>query len=356
MKLFYDARFIRTDFHDGVSRYSTELANALAKLTKVTFIICDEEQLEKLPVGVDHIKIHAPTSILEPFTARILNRYEPDVVFSPLQTIVPGGRKFKFVVAMHDLIYYHHRQPPQNLNPFIRLGWRLFHLTYIPRRITLNKTDMVVTVSQTLAVEIEKTHLTTRPLIVVPNAPRDMSEFRADVDTSGTPKNLIYMGSFMGYKNVELLIKGMKWLPDRTLHLLSRITDERRAELESIRPRGVKLVFHNGVSDEEYVRLLSDKAILVLASLNEGYGLPVTEAQSLGVPTAISDLPIFHEVAGDGAVYFDPMDPKDFAEKITELDTKSRREELISEGMKHSQTFSWKKSAQVLLDAINTLV
>jgi glycosyltransferase involved in cell wall biosynthesis len=356
MKLFYDARFIRTDFPDGVSRYSTELGNALAKLIKVTFIICDEAQLEQLPVGADHIKIHKPTSVLEPFTARILNKYEPDVVFSPLQTIVPAGRNFKFVVAMHDLIYYSYRQPPKDLNPIIRSGWRLFHLTYTPRRITLNNTDMVVTVSHTLADEIEKNRLTTRPLVVVPNAPRDMSEFRAEVDISGTPKNLVYMGSFMGYKNVELLIKGMKWLPDRTLHLLSRISETRRAELEAMRPRGVRLEFHNGVSDEEYIKLLSDKGILVLASLNEGYGLPITEAQSLGVPTVISDIPIFHEVAGDGALYFDPSDPKDFAEKIEELSKKSRREELVSLGMKHSQTFSWAKSARTLLDAINTLV
>jgi glycosyltransferase involved in cell wall biosynthesis len=110
------------------------------------------------------------------------------------------------------------------------------------------------------------------------------------------------------------------------------------------------------VSDEEYIALLSHKGILVLASLNEGYGLPITEAQSLGVPTVISDIPIFHEVAGNGALYFDPSDPKDFAEKITELDKKERRIELVSQGMKHSQTFSWEKSARTLLDALNTLV
>jgi hypothetical protein len=49
MKLYYDARYIRPDFHDGISRYTTELANAVAKQTPVTFIISDEKQLAFLP-------------------------------------------------------------------------------------------------------------------------------------------------------------------------------------------------------------------------------------------------------------------------------------------------------------------
>ncbi len=69
MKLLYDARYIRPDFHDGISRYTTEIANALAKQTKVTFIISDEKQLAFLPENADFVKIHPPISPREPFTS-----------------------------------------------------------------------------------------------------------------------------------------------------------------------------------------------------------------------------------------------------------------------------------------------
>ncbi len=77
MKLFFDARYIRTDFHDGISRYSTELGNALAKITDVTFIIFDLKQLAFLPVDATYVKVSSPTSPLEPFVARQLNKYRP---------------------------------------------------------------------------------------------------------------------------------------------------------------------------------------------------------------------------------------------------------------------------------------
>ncbi len=58
------------------------------------------------------------------------------------------------------------------------------------------------------------------------------------------------MGSFMPYKNVETMIRGMAELPGFTLHLLSRITPQRRAELEPlVPPERSKVEFHNGVTD-----------------------------------------------------------------------------------------------------------
>lgn len=356
MKLFFDARYIRTDYHDGISRYSAELGSALAKLTKVTFIICDTRQLASLPKNADYIKIHGPTSPKELFTARILNTYEPDVVFSPMQTMGTNGRRFKLILTLHDMIFYRHRLPPRQLNPIIRLGWRLYHIGYTPQRVTLNHADIVATVSATTQREMEHAKLTKRPVIVTPNAPRNLRELVRSVNQSGIPKNIVYMGTFMPYKNVETLIKGMKWLPGRTLHLLSRITPARQQELENLVPKGAAVKFYGGVSDEKYAELLADKAILVTASFDEGYGIPVAEALAMGVPVVISDISIFHEVAGTGAEYFNPNKPKDFADKIMKLDNKKHRTELIDAGMKHIQTFSWEDSARTLLSAIKSLI
>ncbi|MFC4222254.1 glycosyltransferase family 4 protein [Lysinibacter cavernae] len=357
MRIFFDARYIRVDFHDGISRYSAGLGAALAKRTPVVFLINDERQRASLPEGANCLLIHAPTSIKEPFTSLLLNRYRPDALFSPMQTIGTFGRRFKLILTLHDTIYYRHRTPPRNLSWPIRLGWRLFHLSYVPQRLTLNSGDVVATVSETSKREFERVRLTKRPIVVIPNAaPERADDVGKPTVSEAGPRNLIYMGSFMPYKNVETLIRGMSGLPEHTLHLLSRITPERRAEYEAIIPSGANVVFHNGVSDDEYTNLLLNNAALVTASKDEGYGLPVAEALSLGVPAVVSNLPIFREVGGEGALYFSVDNPEDFAEQIRRLDNIAERERLVTRGIAHIKSFSWARSASILHSTIETLL
>lgn len=358
MKLLFDARYIRTDYHDGISRYTTELANALARQTpSVIFIVSNKTQLRFLPRGSKHIMLHSVTSWREPLSALWLNRYKPDVVVSPLQTIGSVGRKFKLVLTLHDLIYYKHRTPPPQFNPAIRALWRIYYMTYIPQRITLNHADLVVTVSETSKKEIIKTKLTKRPIVVVPNAARDLVELLDEPveQTHEKPRNLIYMGSFIPYKNVETLIRALEYIPDHTLHLLSRIRPKRQQELLDIAPPRAKIVFHNGVTDTEYAELLADTAIMVSASKAEGYGLPLAEAVAMGVPAVVTDMEIFHEVAEGGALYADPDNPSDFATKIKSLDSLKKRDALVEAGIKHIAKFNWDESAKALIKAINKL-
>ncbi len=358
MKLFFDARYIRTDFHDGISRYSAELANATAKLTPVTFIICDKAQLRLLPKNATYVLLHEPTSIKEPFTSLMLNTYKPDVVFSPMQTMGSMGHRFKLILTTHDLIYYRHRTPPRSLNVAVRVGWRIFHLSYASERALLNEADAVATVSETTKKEIVDVRLTRRPITVIPNAPQKLEEFLkkpVSFKKSG-PTNLIYMGSFMTYKNVETLIRAMAWLPGYTLHLLSRISPSRKAALTKLIPKGSVVIFHSGVSDQTYAELLADNAILVTASLDEGYGLPIAEALALGVPAVVSDLAIFHEVAGEGALYASARDPRDFARKILSLADPMLLQKVTTSGQKHIAQFNWNASAKTLVELAQSLI
>lgn len=358
MKFFFDARYIRTDFHDGISRYTTELGNALARLAPVVFLICDEKQRRFLPLNAEYIRIHAPTSIKEPFTALILNKYRPDVVFTPLQTMGSLGRKFKLILNQQDMTYYKGTPPPSFLSAPVRFVWWIYHLSYLPGRLTLNAADMVATVSETSRDEIIAAKLTKRPVVAIPNAAENLSEFlQSPARPSNTaPRNLVYMGAFLPHKNVETLITMMQFLPDHTLHLCSRITDKKQRELKKLASPSAKIVFHNGVSDEEYANLLANNAILVTASLSEGFGLPVAEALTIGVPAVISDIPIFHEVAGKGALYVNPHNPSDFAKTVLELDDTRLRKNLTANGRQHIQIFSWDNSAHILIKTAKELV
>lgn len=357
MRFFFDARYIRTDFHDGISRYSAQLAAAVHAQSpdETTFLIHDERQLEHLPADAKWLLLHSNESPLEPIAALKLNKYRPDVVFSPLQTIGTAGRRFKVILTLHDLIYYRHRKPPTHLNPLLRLGWRAYHLTYWPQRAALNGADVVATVSETSRREILEARLTKRPVVVVPNAPNDLRALldedalaRLDGAARRPVRNLVYMGAFLPYKGVETLIAGMAELPGRTLHLLSRISDDRRHELEALVPEGADVVFHGGVSDEEYAALLADDAALVTASVDEGFGLPLAEAMAVGVPVVATDMPIFHEVAGGGALYFPAADAPAFAARVRELEDPETRARILEAGRAHLARFDWARSAETL--------
>lgn len=352
MNLFFDARYIRTDYHDGISRYSHELAHAIAALHRVTFIISDDTQKNLLPEGSATVKIHPVDSLLEPFTSLRLNKFNPHVVFSPMQTMGSFGRKFKLILTLHDMIYYKHRLPPPQAQGIMRPLWRLFHLWYWPQRMLLNRADTVATVSEISKSEIQAAKLTKRPIVIISNAARDLAPLLKGsvIQTERPPKNLVFMGTPLPYKNTETLIKALEYLPGRTLHICSKISSNRQAELTDLLPANAKVIFHNGIPDQAYAALLANEAIVVSASLAEGYGLPLAEALQLGVPAVVSDRPYFREIAGaNGAVYADPTHVKAFADAISHLDELEVRNRYITAGKLAVNRFSWNDSAQRLL-------
>jgi len=162
------------------------------------------------------------------------------------------------------------------------------------------------------------------------------------------------MGSFMTYKNVEMLIQALFYLPGFTLHCLSAISPRDKAELSALAPPH-QLVFHNGVSEKEYTAILQNAYALVTASKNEGFGLPLIEAMQAGVPVVCSDLKIFHEVAGDGALFFNSENPTQFSKQVLKLEDPAFRTELIKKARQQASNFSWDNSAKELLKAIDTL-
>lgn len=355
MKIFIDARWVRTDYHDGISRYTAGVVQGFKDSNiPITILIHDKKQLNLLPSDVPYELINYPVSIKEFFVAKKLNKLGADVVFSPLQIMGSRGRKYKLILTLQDIIYYRFPKPPTNLPQWIRVIWRLFHSAHWPQRWILNHADYVSTVSYNSKKFITEMHLTDREITVTYNASSlDLSKVRKDAPKT---KNIIYMGSFMPYKNVEVLIKGMAHLPkDYELHLLSKIADDRKSELEKLIAPDVKVVFHNGTSDDEYVELLQSAAALATGSKVEGFGLPIVEAQTLGTPVILNDLEIFHEVAGEGALYFEADDDKQFAQQVLKLNDPLVFKDLIEKGHLQADKFAWSKSAKSLYEVCKRL-
>jgi len=90
----------------------------------------------------------------------------------------------------------------------------------------------------------------------------------------------------------------------------------------------------------------------VYPSLYEGFGLPVLEAMSRGVPVACSDASSLPEVAGEAALMFDPHEQSAIAAALQRLLADSAlAERLRASGLARAREFSWERTARLTLDS-----
>lgn len=425
MKVLFDARWILVENRfDGVSRYTYELAHALAARDdiEIAWLVYDQRQVDKLPAG-EVVWANNPNNILqEVFSlARTVNRSGYKLLYSPFFTVGTFGKRFKLVLTIHDMIYFTHRTPPQWLPWHVRLGWWLFHTTYWPMRWQLNKADIVATVSETAWQELLDAKATKCEIVTVANAAgegfrktedriqnlefrnqklesekvevessdkrvvreseqqeeiagdfsqvlnrsdrtRETAMLRAEhalasagndasgEDTRYNSNNIVYMGAFTPYKNVECLIDALEFLPEVTLHLCSKIPPARRPSLEKyIADRGVanRVVLYDGATDEQYKSALAGARCAISASRLEGFGLPLIEAQQAGVPFAAADTPIFHEIGQASVLYFSPNSPRECAERIQQFADPEVSKDYIARGYQNAARYTWANSAEI---------
>ena len=109
----------------------------------------------------------------------------------------------------------------------------------------------------------------------------------------------------------------------------------------------------NGVEDRvkllgkqrDLASILPKYDLYVMASHYEGFGISVVEAMALGLPTLLSDIEVFREVAGNAAIFYDPNNISDFISKLNELKNSNKKLALLSKmGHEHARKVSEKKA------------
>jgi len=125
-----------------------------------------------------------------------------------------------------------------------------------------------------------------------------------------------------------------------------------------LRQRGAELGLGDAVRFPAYLDaadvegLFATAACFAFASLYEGFGLPVLEAQRRGVPVACSNASAVPEAAGPGARLFDPRDVEDIAASILELlEDPALARRLVAAGREHQAGFTWRRSAEEHLES-----
>jgi len=98
---------------------------------------------------------------------------------------------------------------------------------------------------------------------------------------------------------------------------------------------------------EDAAHLMRGASAFVFPSLYEGFGLPVLEAMSAGVPVVASCASSLPEVGGDAVRYVDPQSEESMAEALAELeDDQALRKDLSRRGLARARGFSWGRTAR----------
>jgi glycosyltransferase involved in cell wall biosynthesis len=126
---------------------------------------------------------------------------------------------------------------------------------------------------------------------------------------------------------------------------------EQVAERMAAHPeKGERLFWLAGISDEMLLKLYAGSAALLLPSEGEGFGLPLIEAAQHDTPIVARNLPVFREVAGEHAYYFEGLAPGDLARAIVDwLALRAEGKAPASTGM---PWLTWDQSARQVLDAV----
>jgi glycosyltransferase involved in cell wall biosynthesis len=174
----------------------------------------------------------------------------------------------------------------------------------------------------------------------------------------------VAVGNVKPYKNFGRLVEAFERIKGRIPHDLiivgqteGMITGESGEFFERVRGSGERVRLTGFVSEQELRSYVGHAEAMVMPSLYEGFGLPPLEAMAAGIPVVSSTAASLPEVCGEAAIYFEPTDVKDLANKLLSIASNSKmRTELRQKGLERSKIFTWKSCADRTADALESIL
>ncbi|MDI4664836.1 glycosyltransferase family 4 protein [Xanthobacter autotrophicus] len=252
------------------------------------------------------------------------------------------------LTVIHDAMIY---RTPQNFSRAYRtLHGTLGHL--------LARTSCIATVSEFSRRELLDV-VGVKAVAVIPNSCEHVAGVTPDpavlerlgLDAKGY---LLFVGSPAPNKNLKAAIAGLERLGAAAPKFVIVGAAQKAVFSGAAEGDSSKVIFSGRLSDAEIVALYRNALALLFPSLYEGFGIPPLEAMVLGCPVLSSDIPPVREVCGDTARYFDARDPAAIAVAVKAfLDSPETHAEMARRGMAHAAAFSWQRSAEALLTALD---
>lgn len=173
------------------------------------------------------------------------------------------------------------------------------------------------------------------------------------------PRFILSVGSIEERKNILLIVKALKYLPD--VHFVS--VGRFRKYAETVR----EYVKNNNLSNRVHLRenipledlpaILQSSDIFIYPSIYEGFGIPIIEALSSGIPVIGAIGSCLEEAGGPHTLYVNPYDEKELAEQIKKImENPALRETMINEGLEYVKRFSSKKCTDNVMQVYNKVL
>jgi glycosyltransferase involved in cell wall biosynthesis len=261
-------------------------------------------------------------------------------------------KKIRVYTTIYDLTFLHF---PKTL---LTKDWVLCRLL-IP--LSAKRSNAVFTDSEFIKRDFEKNYRSIRtPVIAVPLGKPDWT-IPANYSWTRRQDFLFFAGNLEPRKNLLNAIMALEILKAQgttiELQISSPSNWQSRTIMDYLTRSPVKDSFRLlgflpiDVLREKY---LTCKALLY-PSFYEGFGLPVLEALAMDCPVLTSKNTVMQEIAGESAVYFDPFDPVDIADKIRLVYSETFNRDFY---LKHSgrvlEKYSWEKAARMMLSSFES--
>jgi len=367
MKIGIDGNEANQKNRVGIGQVAFNVLNQLEKLGRHQYLIyLKNPPLVDLPKEREgwNYRVFGPgklwTQIALPLKL-FTQKEKLDIFFTPSH-YAPRFSPFPTVVYLMDLWHYHHPEQFSQNDLFQLTHWESY---------SVKRASLVLTISEFSKLEIINFYHLPPEKIVVAYPGFDKFDIKNFDD--GTKKirtkyglnedYLLYLGTLQPKKNLVGLVEAFSQLSGHFLKVNLVIAGRKGWLYEEIFRRVEKLglqkkVFFPGfISEEEKPYLLAGAKAFVLPSFYEGFGIPVLEAMSLGVPVVAADAGSLPEVGGEAAIYCDPFSVGSIAEAIERVLclNKKQRDEIINLGQKQSRRFSWEKCGENVLKALENV-
>ena len=210
-----------------------------------------------------------------------------------------------------------------------------------------------------LGVQVERITLLTEGVPPLPETtPADVRQVQEQFSVQGP--YFLYIGNARPRKNLRRVLAAFSLVRskqacslvvmgelDKKFLVVPQVLQELHMPTGAVVSTGV-------ASAVQKAALLRGAHALVFPSLYEGFGLPVLEAQSCGVPVVTAASSSLPEVAGQGALFCDPTQEADIASAMLQTFDPATRERLITAGTKNVARYSWQTAAQIFLDSFTS--
>ena len=348
MRIGLDDRAVR---FSGIGVYTNSLYKKYIELNNVVLMYNDEliisrEKFIKKYINFLRRILREELGLNRWFKSELLEIYHV-----PKNTGVPFFHNIPVVVTIHDIIP--HVFPDKYLSNILERIW--YELAI---RVSIHRSDKILTISNFSKEELIRYYDVDSSKIEIVSLAYNEA-FRKIEDKSMlndvkeryrlSNKYILAIGGSEYRKNIqrlinvylknfrddyELIVVGGKW---RDIDLSKKY-------------QGENIRFITGVPEEDLIAIYNMASVFVFPSFYEGFGIPVLEGMACGVPVITSNVSSMPEVGGDAAIYFNPYDEKDMADKIRMvLDNEQLRDVMVKKGLEKVKEYSWDKCARETL-------